>query len=150
MTRIKTILCPVDFSETAEVAFNYALDLAGSLGGQIHLLHVYQLPIYSLPDGGVVGGASWDHHMREAAQKELDEFLQKHRDASVKVTPHIAQGLPHMEINRAATENAADLVVMGTHGRSGIPHLLMGSVAERVVRTSELPVLTIRGRRKPS
>ncbi|MCG8557879.1 MAG: universal stress protein [Proteobacteria bacterium] len=139
------ILCPVDFSQASDESFRYAVDLASRLGAEVHVLHVYQLPAYAFPDGALLPGAAWTTRILEAAQKELNTFLMRFRDAPVKLHHHLVEGTPHVEINRLANVLEAQLIVMGTHGRTGLAHLVMGSVAERVVRSAERPVLTVRG-----
>lgn len=141
MPQIRTILCAVDFSPPSEAAFAYARELAAKLDAQIHLLHVYQLPIYALPDGAVMMTADYTAKLANELQKELHKLAAEER--VVPVRTQLVEGLPYREIGRIAKELPADLIVVGTHGRTGVKHLLLGSVAERVVRTSPVPVITV-------
>ncbi|MEO7095508.1 MAG: universal stress protein [Polyangiales bacterium] len=141
---IQTILVPVDFGETAAHALDSALDLAKALRAKVHVLHVYMIPVYGFPDGAFLTGPDIAVRIEEAAQKGLNELVARVADRGVTVEHSIRQGSAHEEIVAAAKDLPAQLVVMGTHGRGMIAHALLGSVTERVVRTSPVPVLTIR------
>lgn len=141
---IQTILVPVDFGETAAHALEAALDLAKVLRAKVHVLHVYTIPVYGFPDGAFLTGPEVAVKIEEAAQKGLNEMVARYRDRGVPLEHSIRQGSAHEEIVAAAKDLPAQLVVMGTHGRGMIAHALLGSVTERVVRTSPIPVLTIR------
>ena len=146
MNPIKNIICPVDFSEGSSRAVAYALTLARGVEAELHIIHSYQLPLYALPDGGLVAGPEYVQQVSNASQSSLDALVEKLDSGDVVIKTHLTEGVPHIEIARLTTELDGQLVVMGTHGRTGLKHMLMGSVAERVVRTSEQPVLTIRER----
>ena len=146
MFEIRRILCPVDLSEASKPAFEYAVALAAQLGAELELLHVYQLPAYALPEGGLEIPAGLEVELENRLQQQLDAFVKHSTDTSVKITTVLGKGIPYVEITHAAKQRQADLIVIGTHGRTGLAHLLIGSVAERVVRTSEVPVLSIRTR----
>jgi nucleotide-binding universal stress UspA family protein len=146
MFEIRRILCPIDFSETSKPAFEYAVALAAQLGAELELFHVYQLPAYALPEGGLEILAGLEAEIENQLQQQLDAFAKYSTEPSVKITTVLGTGVPYVEIIRAAKQRKADLIVIGTHGRTGLAHLLIGSVAERVVRTSEVPVLSIRTR----
>jgi nucleotide-binding universal stress UspA family protein len=142
MTEFRRILCAVDFSQPSERAFEYALALAARLGAEVNVVHVYQVPAYALADGvfempsEVVGElVSW-------IKEQLDQFVAAKARPGVNSTARLCEGIPYVEIVRAAKD--ADMIVVGTHGRTGLNHLLVGSVAERVVRTSDIPVVTVR------
>jgi nucleotide-binding universal stress UspA family protein len=141
---IRTILAPVDFGTSAEHSLDVALDLAKSVGASVHVVHVYQIPVYGFPDGAFLAGPEIATRMSEAAQKGLDAVLERAGKSGIRVTGSLRQGAAHDEIVAAAKELSADLVVIGTHGRRGLSHALMGSVAEKVVRISPIPVLTVR------
>lgn len=144
MTSIERILCPVDFSETSEHALAYALELARGLGAEVDLAHIYQLPMYALPDGALLAGPDMASRILDTCQDSLDELASRHAGHEVALEKHLTEGVPHTEICRLAQKLGADMIVMGTHGRTGFGHLLLGSVAERVVRMSKIPVLTVR------
>ena len=139
-TAIRRILCPVDFSTPSEHAYRYALGLAETLGAELHLLHAYQLPVYALPDGAMIPTAEVAIAVSTEAQRSLDAM---EATPNVVVHRHLTEGVPHKEVERVVEELEIDLVVMGTHGRTGIRRLLFGSVAERVVRTCTVPVITV-------
>lgn len=144
MTLYQRILVPVDFSAPSEHAASYAIDLAKEVGADVELVHVYSLPVYALPDGGVMVGPEYAARVSSAAQTSLDDCVARFADRGVSVTGHLAEGSPHEEITRRAEETEADLIVMGTHGHAGMRHFLLGSVTERVVRSATVPVLTVR------
>lgn len=144
MPEIKRILCPVDFSETSEHALRYAIDLASRLGADVLLVHAYQLPTYALPDGALLARPDFVNNLTTELQKQLDELIRRYSGHGVSLEAKLTEGLAFQEIDRLGQEENADLIVMGTHGRTGMKHLLLGSVAERVVRTSKVPVLTVR------
>ncbi len=141
MPEIRRILCPVDFSPHSENAVDFALDLSKKLGADVHLVHVYQLPVYALPDGAMMAGPEFTTKVTTELQKALTELAQR-KDAK-KLETHLIEGIPYREVVRMTDELGADMIVMGTHGRTGIRHLLLGSVAERVVRSSKVPVVTV-------
>jgi nucleotide-binding universal stress UspA family protein len=141
----KRILCPVDFSETARAAMETAIELASKFDSEIVLVHAYPIPGYTFPDGSAVASSRMLQELADEAVRHLEEW----RELAVKggakrVTVETAVGDPAGEIVRVAQEANVDLVVMGTHGRTGIEHALMGSIAERVVRRAKCPVLTVR------
>jgi len=144
MAEIKRILCPIDFSETSEHALRYAIDLASRLGADVRMVHAYQLPTYALPDGALLARPDFVAELTTELQKQMDELTHRYSGHGVDLEGKVVEGLAFSEVNRVAKEEKADLIVMGTHGRTGMKHLLLGSVAERVVRTAEIPVLTVR------
>lgn len=142
---IRSILCPVDFSATSEDALRYAVSLAATLGaGELHVLHVHQPVMAAFPDGmvlpDIVGEA------RRHAARELEDICKRYSAHDVNVIPHLDEGVPYQVIVARARTLGADLIVLGTHGRGGLTHFVLGSVAERVVRASDVPVCTVRGR----
>lgn len=144
MIELKTILVPTDFSECSEAAVKYGAALAKAFGATLHLLNVVQDP-YTLPWGAdgfaaPIGDmlADWEAQ----AKSRLIEVVPRTVGANPVVTTRI--GSPYTEIVRYAAQQRVDLIVLGTHGRGAIGHLLLGSVAERVVRTAPCPVLTVR------
>ena len=148
MSPIRSILCPVDFSTSSDRAAVYAVGLARSLGAAVHFLHAWEIPMYALPEGALVLPPETTVVVQEASQKRLDACVATHAGAGVPVDGTLVEGFAAHEIIQKAKELAVDLIVMGTHGRRGISHALLGSVAERVVRTSTVPVLTVPPDRK--
>lgn len=145
MNPIRTILVPIDVGEPSEAALVYAADLAQSLGAALHVLHAYQLPVIGFPDGVVVPDAGWATRLSVSSQRFLDDAVAKVGKRNVAITPHLKEGDPRDAILQTAREIGAQLIVLGTHGRGGIARALIGSVAERVVRTADVPVLTVHG-----
>lgn len=143
MPAIHRILCPVDFSDTSERALQYAIALARQFGASIHLVHVWQMPVYAFPDGAVILGPDVVAGITGELQKSLDATIARRQEPELALEGHLMQGVPDREIVRMAGELGAELIVMGTHGRTGLAHVLLGSVAERVVRTSNVPVLSV-------
>lgn len=136
----KAILVATDFEAASTAAIALAEELAPALGAEIVLLHVAQLPIYTYPgfEPAVLPGAFQE--VTAAARRALEELAGKHGGLRTV----LREGDPATEILAAVAELAPRLVVLGTHGRRGIAHLFLGSVAEKVVRRSEVPVLTVR------
>ena len=137
-------LVPVDFSEYAHRALEYAISLAGKLEAHLTLLHVIQ----SLPMGGVDMGVTlpytYIHDLEAEITSALQADLEQITAAGLEGEFAVAHGVPFQEIIETARLQQADLIVMGTHGRTGLQHVLLGSVAEKVVRLAPCPVLVVR------
>jgi nucleotide-binding universal stress UspA family protein len=150
---IKRILAPVDFSEPSRRALEYAADLSRTLGSQLIVLHVVE-PVY-YPVAGDLYGVGLDlgnvyEQIDRSAREQLAELARELRRRRVNVQAVLLHGTAPQAIVENATKSHADLVVMATHGRSGLSHLLLGSVANRVLRTAPCPVLTVSPRRSGS
>lgn len=143
----KTILVATDFSETSDRALDYAIELAKLLGGGVTVLHAYELPVYGFPDGALVATVDMATRLMNAAQAALSQTCEARANKGVKLTPILRQGVPWEEVHAVAEEINADLIVIGTHGRKGLARALIGSVAEKLIRTATRPVLTIHGPR---
>lgn len=144
MINLKTILVPSDFSECSEAALRYGLELARRFDAHLHLLHVVQDPLTQ--PWAAEGFSAPLFEMVDKWQKEAKERLAQAVPASdaARVTISATVAWPFAEILRYATEHNVDLIVMGTHGRGGVTHVLLGSIAEKVVRRAPCPVLTVR------
>lgn len=155
MSSIRTIVVPHDFSEYAEAALNVALELTRALGSQLHLLHVFQPPAYAygseLYAGGPIQGLLDDHvAQRQARERKLDDLAARYGEPAHPISTHLVEGTAVAEtIDAEATRLAADLIILGTHGRTGLAHLLLGSVAEATLRHAPCPVLTVPPQRRP-
>jgi nucleotide-binding universal stress UspA family protein len=146
MSAKSKILVPTDFSTGAKGALKAALRLARSLGAEITLLNVFPLPNYILPDGTVfLAEPPTVAQIAVRANEALGEIKKSLSAEGLTVHVEAIAGAPAEEIVRFAREGGFEMIVMGTHGRTGLAHLLIGSVAERVVRLSPCPVLTVRG-----
>lgn len=141
---IKRILVPIDFSANSSRALDYAYALALKFEAALHLVHVCEVPGTMTPalEAYAVAYADWSQRLGEEAEKQLIAMTRTLRD--VTVTTEVLFGPPAAAIVEAADTNDADLIVMGTHGHGAVMRLLMGNVAERVVRTAPCPVLTVR------
>lgn len=144
---VNRILVPTDFSETADKALAYAKELASKLGASLHLVHVYSDP-YAVAACAPEVYAPVPAEVRQRALEEVRERLFERLDADeeqrFRGSRGVVRGLVAPQIVDYAVTQDIDLIVMGTHGRRGVAHLLLGSVAEHVVRTAGCPVLTIR------
>jgi nucleotide-binding universal stress UspA family protein len=138
--RVKRILTAVDFSDTSDKAFDYALSFARVFGAEVIALHVLEDPIVYAP----TTGQAWRDEFERTAQERLDAVLNKHTCEGVDVRGVLAQGTPFFEIINAANSENCDLIILGSHGHGAIEHLLLGSVAEKVVRKAKRPVLVVR------
>ena len=145
MIQLTRILLPTDFSEFSSEATNYACALAGQFDAELHLLHVLEVHQSATPDFAVgLALPSRIEESREAAERALENVLDVKWEEGREVVKALAEGAPFLEIVRYAKRHEVDLIVMGTHGRSGLVHVLVGSVAEKVVRKAPCPVLTVR------
>jgi nucleotide-binding universal stress UspA family protein len=147
MIRINRILCPIDFSQFSSHAFDRAVGLARAYGATICVLHVLPaaIPVPAVPYGpegpGPFAVPTFD---RETALAEIPRFLATERDIGVSIDYHVVDAPSvHKEILAQAELLSADVVVVGSHGRSGFDRLMLGSVAEKLLRSSPIPILTV-------
>ncbi len=143
--QIKTILFPTDFSNGARAAMDHAVSLAMDYQAKLILLYVIQdisIAEWYIPSTLVVADLAED--MRKSASREMDKWIAEVSAKVNDVEKMVVRGVPFVEIIKTAKEKSADLLVIGTHGRTGIDHLLFGSTAEKVVRKAACPVLTVR------
>jgi len=146
MIDLKKVLVPTDFSEHGRHALTYGIELAGKFGAELHLVHILQDLVAMVPEPGMAFPMPGDYlkDLRDASTRALAELAQSAVPEGVQVVHEVREGPPFLEVIRYAKENDIDLIVMGTHGRSGLTHALLGSVAEKVVRKAPCPVLTVR------
>lgn len=147
MVQIKQILLPTDCSECSAPATHYAFDFAKQFDAELHLLHVVEDVRAVIPDyyyGAVEWPKDYLEQIETGARRRLEKLICAHGADKQRSSPAIRHGRAFAEIVRYAEEQSIDLIVIGTHGRSGLAHVLMGSVAERVVRHAPCPVLTVR------
>ncbi len=143
---LRRILVPTDFSDCSSAALRYGLAFAERFDAHLHLLHSVQSP-FDQPWAAEVYAVSEDQFetaAREKADEQLARLAAESGRSAAQVTCMTAIGAPFRSIVTYATEESIDLIVMGTHGRGAIAHLLIGSVAENVVRKAPCPVLTVR------
>jgi nucleotide-binding universal stress UspA family protein len=139
------ILVPTDFSAGSEAAWRAAQRLAGALGAELVLLHVFvETPLFF--EGPFAGERVREVYASARAwvQEQIDKWAADARATGRTVRAALRTGVPYQEIVAAARDEGADLVVLGTHGRGGLDRALLGSVADRVIRTAPCPVMTIR------
>ena len=138
MIQLKQILVATDFSEVSTAAIDYGRDLARTFGASLQLLHVMENPFLRPTPGDphTIKAATLRHLLERLTD---DDRLALHATAALETSDD-----PAVEIVKYAKTHASDLIVLGTHGRGGVAHLLLGSVAEKVVRTAPCPVLTVR------
>lgn len=141
-------LVPIDFSASSEAALAYAIDLSERLGGELILLHAVAPAVTPVIDAILI---STPHALVERftkAGEHLEALRQRVARPGVSMRTMVVQGASAEEIVRVAEAEGCDLIVMGTHGRTGLPRAALGSVATRVLRTATVPVLTVRADRK--
>ncbi len=151
MSDYHTIVVPYDFSEHARAALDTAVDLARRLQSDIHLIHIVQPPSYTYAPYGTFGGATAVlppanlEQIKEGARGSLREVAGNISNPPGKVEVHVLEAPSIVgAIQTLSEELGADLIVMGTHGRGGLAHVFLGSVAERTIRDAPCPVLTVR------
>lgn len=142
---MKRICVATDFSKPANRAFQYALVFAGQFKAELHLLHVIEDIIPTVPEPGLAMLPTQEimNSLRKASEDGMKKVLAEHDAKGIAVKQVIREGVPFREVCDYAKKESIDLVIVGTHGRSGLTHLLLGSVAERVVRSAPCPVLTV-------
>jgi len=147
MIKLQRILMATDFSAYSQEALDYAIYLAKSLKAELYLLHVFEIPHFS--HTGVSPSIQpevhkWIEQVGQEESKKLEALVEEVRQHGVKVSGIFQEGKPFVVILKTAGKIEADLLVLGTHGRTGMTHILMGSVAEKVVRQASCPVFTVR------
>jgi nucleotide-binding universal stress UspA family protein len=134
------LLVPIDFEAASMKALGIAKDLASRTGGEVVIVHVYQLPVYTYP--GLEPSLMPGFHGEVTAAAERATSTLAQQEGGIRAV--LREGDPATEILAAASELGASMIVMGTHGRKGLAHLFLGSVAEKVLRKSSVPVLSVR------
>ena len=141
---IRKILAPVDFSENTPPILEWAAHLALEHGSSVVLLHAYHLPVeFQQLEGAYLPPDFWAS-VRDEAEASLGRYAADLRGRGVEVETAVCEGYAATVIVEEAAARNIDLIVIGTHGRSGLKHLLLGSIAERVVQKAPCPVLTVR------
>lgn len=145
MTKLERILVPTDFSDNSKAALEYAVGLAEKFGADIYLMHVIanDTAVAMGSDGFFSVSNDIMQELRDSVERQLEETAKSIAGSVGNVVQEVREGAPFAEIVKYAKAEDIDLIVLGTHGRTGISHLLIGSVAEKVVRKARCPVLTI-------
>lgn len=146
--KVKRMLVPTDFSECSQEAVEYAISLAQAFQATVFLLHVMEPPVYGLDFTLIHPSVAPD--VRQKLVERMEQWVDRMKELGIEVEGHLISGVPFVEIIKAAKRHEADLIVMGTHGRTGLVHLWLGSTAERVIQRAHCPVLTVKMARQPS
>ena len=143
MINIKNIVCPVDHSDCSKEALKYAVSFAIKDNSKLYLLHVIDIRTFDESINAMTPQIPDDKTLAQLKTKLLDCIPEEMRD-DMNVEALVVQGIPFVEIISTAKRNDVDMIVLGSHGRTGISHMMMGSVSEKVVRKAPCPVLTVR------
>jgi universal stress protein A len=145
---VRRVLHPSDFSSASRGAFTKAVDLARDNKAELILLHVRSLAVPMIGDGYISPQTyeDFERASRSSADKQMKKLVAEAKKRGVRVRGLVGEGVAHEQIVRAARGQKADMIVMGTHGRTGMSKLFLGSVAGRVVSAAPCPVLTVRGK----
>lgn len=145
MLKIERILCPTDFSDFSERAYDYGLSLARHYNAELYLLHVVRPVIIGYPEYAIPDSVNEFYgELREHAEEQLREFAKVHAEGGVQAKVAVEEGVVTESILDFARDNSVDMIVIGTHGRRGFQRLTLGSVTERVLRRAGCPVLAVR------
>ncbi len=143
MIKLKKILCPIDFSICSEYALNYAIDLSLKDDAKIYLIYVAETHLDEKRD--ILKQIDLvSNNQYEDIHAQLNDLIPENTKKHIQADILVVKGVPYIEIIKAAKDLSADLIVMGTHGRTGLKHILIGSVAQRVIQKAPCPVLSIR------
>jgi len=142
--QVRLVLCPLDFSEHAPDVLEWAIHVAQEHGSRVVLLHAYHLPVeFQQVEGAYLPADFWSN-VKAEAEESLTRYAEQVRAAGLECDLVVREGYPATVIEDAAEELGADLIVIGTRGHTGLKHLLLGSIAERVVQKAPCPVLTVK------
>jgi nucleotide-binding universal stress UspA family protein len=142
--QVSTIMVPIDFSDNARPVLEWGAHLAQEHGAKVLLLHAYHLPVeFQQLEGAYLPPDFWSNVKSEADQT-LSKFAEELRKSGIDVETVVREGYPASVIIDEAADQSVDLIVIGTHGLSGLKHMLLGSIAERVVQKAHCPVLTVK------
>lgn len=142
---VKHILVPTDFSNHADDALDYAIELAQRLQARLTLLHIIDTAPLGVVEGAAMLPPAYWQELETGIEQSMEASLKRLDDAGLPGETTIVHGVPFQSIIDTAQDKGVDLIIMGTHGRTGLTHALMGSVAEKVVRLAPCPVLVTRG-----
>ena len=144
MIKLKKILCPIDFSACSTYALNYAIDLSLKDHASLYLIHVIETYMGDIEDILKQIDLLLDDKQTDSLKMRLINLIPDQIRINISIDTLVVKGTPFVEIIKAAKDNQVDLIVMGTHGKTGLDYILIGSVAERVIQRSPCPVLSIR------
>ncbi len=146
MIQMQRILVPIDFSEFGEHSIRYGCEFAKKFSAELHLLNVVEDIYPIVPEPGTASPITGEYlvGLKESSERAIENLPEAEWQSDLKIVRSVVSGTPFLEIIRYARKEDIDMIVIGTHGRSGLIHALMGSVAEKVVRKAPCPVLTVR------
>ncbi len=144
MIKLKKILCPVDFSACSTHALSYATDLSIKNKASLYLIHVVETHVNDVRDMLKQIDLLLDDKQIDELRVQLTSLIPDNIQKSITIETIIVKGIPYVEIIKTARDKQMDLIVMGTHGRTGLEHILIGSVAQRVIQKAPCPVFSIR------
>ncbi len=148
MGHYKRLLVAVDFSDPSIRALQVARDLGKRLNAGVDIVHFVPIRLIGIDMEGMEAEAIYIEELHQndldEARENLEKFIKQHTSAEDDIEQHLCSGEPNNEINVKAREIGADMIIIGTHGRSGLKHMLLGSIAESVLRTADVPVLCVR------
>ena len=144
MIKLKKILCPIDFSACSTYALTYAIDLSLKDHASLYLIHVIETYMGDIGDILKQIDLLLDDNQTDSLKMRLINLIPAEIRTNISIDTLVVKGTPFVEIIKAAKDNQVDLIVMGTHGKTGLDYILIGSVAERVIQRSPCPVLSIR------
>ena len=146
---VERVLVMTDLGASSEAALAMAVGFVEARGAHLHVLHSYRLPTYVLPDGAPIFAPQTEASVRDGAKARLDALVDA-QNTSAPITTHLERGAPEESAVRIIRDEGIDIVVVGTHARVGLRRWILGSVAERMVRTCEVPVMVVRGTEESS
>jgi nucleotide-binding universal stress UspA family protein len=149
MASLKRILVAVDFDPPSFAALDWAIDLASQVGAGVTVLHANEIPIVGIPDGAFIATPEFAAALMTAGDKGLSDAIEPRRGRGVELTSLLRQGVPFETIHQVADEINAELIVVGTHGRKRLARALLGSIAEKTIRTATRPVVVVHARTTP-
>lgn len=144
MSVYKRLLVAVDLSAASSVVMQAAVELARVLGGEVRVIHVHKVRAGNLVEGGMEDAGALAAQEVAKLEAQLEQFAANYVADGIAMTLAVYSGEPSFEIVQAAAESGAGMIVMGTHGRTGLSHLVLGSVAENVLRQARIPVVCIK------
>jgi nucleotide-binding universal stress UspA family protein len=140
MVSYDRILIPTDGSEASEVTVEHGIELAEKFDAEVHVIHIVDVRVQDTHD-------IYDHlvgNLKEAGRNATESIQEEFEEKNLKASTEVIEGIPHKEIINFSEENDIDLILMGTEGKTGLDRILLGSTTEKVLRTSDIPVMTVR------
>ena len=144
MSTYKRLLVAVDLSAASDVVMKTAVKLGRALQAELHIIHIHKIRAGNLLEGGMADAGNLAAQEIADLELKLERFVAQFVEPGIIMTMNVYSGEPYLEINRAADKSGADMIIMGTHGRTGVAHLVLGSVAENVLRHARVPVISIK------